>query len=581
MAENFLLTDTCATCGCPDFFGDVSPSKIAHDAWIKIHDQKISSGSRTFTFAADAVSTGSYYTKPADLAREGIFKVTAYPVDGTRGLQTGNTNWNADSSPVLPSDCVWKSGGVTLDNSFYRDCSSDTFAGSAGLDRETGRRWSAGNPIARTPKASDNVLHNWGWGFDEGQGTYCAHYREVSDTASGIYNFQVLDDPSLRAGAIFVYLDKTKITFGEIPSYLADANLSTDPAYDPQQHGNRYNVRPHMNRHFIDRTEGDQITGEIDSLDSRVSGVEWVVELWALQTNLPDHGDRLGNGYYAVSNLYPDKRISGVRWRRWASSGFHRQTFWPSPPSVHPVGNQFWPLWSYDVTLSRSVAFSSCPTPEILDMGLGSTPCAPWGWIPEQFYYDGAAGWVANQPYRSTYAAQTQVGLGGNMTFGISGAIGVYFMNEQFSDLPAPMPAGSGGGLLRQNTLPYDRHGPAWANRARGGLWPLLTAQPLFDDGTEGREMRMGAGFIGGDGGSGMGCNAHYPMVRNHPTYNMGFVEGEWQTGSAVTDFSTCWQLDFSPAHPQNREPDSFETCVRADGAFFHQDPTHANFGCP
>jgi hypothetical protein len=394
----------------------------------------------------------------------------------------------------------------------------------------------------------------------------------------------------LRAGAIFVYLDKTKITFGEIPSYLADANLSTDPAYDPQQHGNRYNVRPHMNRHFIDRTEGDQITGEIDSLDSRVAGVEWVVELWALQTNLPDQGDKLGNGYYAVSNLYPDKRISGVRWRRWASSGFHRQTNWPSPPSVHPVGHQFWPLWSYDVTLSRSVAFSSCPTPEILEMGLGSTPCAPWGWIPEKFYYDDRFA-VLNQPSRMYTTPTAQVGPSGNMTFGVSGAIHVGFID----DTPTPMPAGSGSGLLRQNTLPYDRHGPAWVTRARGGLWPLLTAQPLFDDGTEGREMRMGADFVGGTwmqgsghsgqigrmGYSGFGCNAHYPMVRNHPTYNMGYVEGEWQTGSAVTDFSTCWQLDFSPAHPQNREPDSFETCVRADGAFFHQDPTHANFGCP
>jgi hypothetical protein len=654
MAENFFISDKCTTCGCPDFHGD-SPDtyQSGGDTWMKIHDQKISNSSKTFTFSADAVSTGSTYDAPEHLSRDGIFKITAYPVV-TRPLATwypaGQTFYGDPES--WPDDCDWKSGGVTINNSFGRDQSGDAIDAPnfyTQAYREAGRR---GQAISRETR----VIKSWGWGFDQGapklyeqtggpEEEFICHYRQSPTNniyVNGSIGYSQLEmgDTRLRAypnhhgsrgnlvGAIFVYLDKSKTIIGEIPDWLKTSKGYTSGVATYADHNdfrNGLNIRPHFHRHFIDWKAGDPITGQIDNIaaGSTTSGqdltsTEWVVELWSLQTALPAEKYGAG-GHYLITNDYPDKKITGIRWRRWTSSGI-TNTDIDLNTTTNPVGNWFWPLWTYDVDLPRSVGFTGCGN-ELLRFaefeGGALGPSAPWGWFPEDEYYNP---WPV---YNTQYYAEAggrksdnfpvgprQVGSVGNMSFGTNGSgpsITYYYASSREpankSIMPAPYSAGGGGGLVRPNHLPETN--PQGVNlNNRGGLWPLLTAQPIFDDGTFGEEMRMGAGFVGGirgkklkfyvggsnsivpDGYSGMGCNAHYPFRTNGLPWRGG---GDNGTDEGVHQgylysgigYATCWQIDFSPTHPENRKPDTYETCVRADGAFFHQDPLHPNFGCP
>jgi hypothetical protein len=624
---------------------------------MKIHDQKISNSSKTFTFSADAVSTGSTHAKPSHLSRDGIFKITAYPVikrqrwqkyPGYAGVLAGfygdQESW--------PDDCDWVSGGVTLDNSFARDTSGDSI-NAPSAERESGKRggyWGAAGVLSTDTK----VFKSWGWGFSEGvDGTYCAHYRHHKTAQFGGYGFrgymhrEVVGgihylQGAAMVGAIFVYLNKSKTIIGEIPDWLKTSGGITggSPLYsDANDYRNGLNIRPHFYRHFIDWAAGDTITGQIDNIadGSTTSGqdltsTEWMVELWSLETALPAQKNKGAAGHYLITNDYPDKKVSGIRWRRWTSSGINSSDL--EGPAA-PVGVWFWPLWTYDVDLPRTVGFTGCGN-ELLRFAAfeGDTPfgpSAPWGWFPEDEYFNddpfydrgfyrapiGGGGKNpkanGNRPIRGN-----PVRADGNLTFGTngSGPMGEIGTNPS---MPVAYSAGGGGGLIRPNHFTdTGRWSKGSSLRGRGGLWPLLTAQPLFDDGTVGEEMRMGAGFFGGisswdtnrpqffesgypttwdaykglyalsDGSAGFGCNAHYPHSWGGRPFRGGYPDGVHEGGhqqylrwGGTAGYATCWQIDFSPTHPENRKPDTYETCVRADGAFFHQDPLHPNFGCP
>ena len=641
MAAPFILSDNCTTCGCPNFHTDEFDKAPQGDVWRKIHDQKISNSAKTFTFSPDAVSTGSKYSKPTQLADDNIFKITAYPViQRSTGATGGGGAWHAGSWSY-PDDCEWKSGGVTLDNSFARDQSGDNINAllPAGLKRETGERFSGGQVGGIS--GDSRVSKSWGWGFAEGTGTYSSHYRNWNKYGGYngyIHNDAGLDTGAMNTGAIFVYLDKTKITFGEIPSWLQTSISPHAPTTDPNNYQNPHNVRPHANRHFIDRTEGDSITGQIDNITDGTTtggvdrrGDEWVVELWVLESALPSRRYET-TGTYLVSNQYPNKRIAAIRWRRWTASSI--TDYWLEGGadwggSSEPAGYWFWPLWQIDIDLPSYVDFTDCGT-EVLQFpqtGAGMIAAAPWGWTPENEYFNpadevrtavGTPNWpngssfgnaaIYNSPNGSQLnyyvggSVPAGIGATGNYTFATGGSfVGNTSPNDPSTTMPTRyLPAGQGMGLVRQNLLD-GAHVPDLKDR--GGLWPMLTAQPLFEDGTTGYEMRMGANsvramrFMGlrnytgsavvtQTGWSGVGCNAHTPNNFRGENWQYYVNEGDWQKymrleNLGVENHATCWQIDFSPVHPQNRQVDAWETCVRADGAFFHQDPLAPNFGCP
>ena len=402
--KNLILKPDCDQCGCSSFEG-VGRAHVAQ--WEEVDTIEVSHANPVWNFGGQG---------------EGIFKITA-KIKGQPSASTAH------------DDLTFNCGGISLDNHMARSQSALHTSCDFGF---------GSNAFPATAGGNDSIDMEYQPASPFGISDYFGT-RGGRNTPYG-------------TSAVFVFLDKSKISEGTLPavltatSGLADGWGESLPYSSPSHYGiGTDRLRPAFRQHFIDHQAGGVILGNISGVTASQTGTganlqSNIFEI-TLSRYMPDADTLWLRNYYS-------KPITGVEITRWTSS------------AIMVNGNTFcyFPLWSKNLTLDRPAepVDQDCARKHYLV----SDMVAPWEFHPE-FYYGGQAP-IPN-------------GLG---------------------DMGRPAKTGSGV-LTLQNlgyiqNIPYITGEPKFAPRSEGfvssGRFPAFTARPLFDDGTTGELKRLNFG---------------------------------------------------------------------------------------